>query len=168
MQLACQERLSQAGYQQYEVSAYARAGRQCRHNLNYWLFGDYLGLGAGAHGKSSRRIGEQIAIERTWRSREPRRYLADATSPPARRKVGIAELPFEYLMNALRLRAGFETAEFERATGLSFGLLEPVLGRLAGRRLIEQCGSRWRASPQGYRFLNDVLSEFLPPSVENM
>jgi oxygen-independent coproporphyrinogen-3 oxidase len=168
MQLACQERLSQAGYQQYEVSAYARAGRQCRHNLNYWLFGDYLGLGAGAHGKSSRRIGEQIAIERTWRSREPRRYLADANSPPARRTVGSADLPFEYLMNALRLRTGFEACEFERATGLSFGVLEPAFDRLTDRRLVERCGTRWRASPQGYRFLNDVVSEFLPPSVENM
>jgi putative oxygen-independent coproporphyrinogen III oxidase len=163
MQLVCQQRLAQAGYAQYEVSAYAREGSRCHHNLNYWRFGDYVGLGAGAHGKLSRRIGTDMAIERTWREREPRRYLAGAAAEPARRTVLNAELPFEYLMNALRLREGFAAGEFEAATGLAAAVLAEPMARLGARGLIEDSAGRWRASARGYRFLNDVLTEFLSP-----
>jgi len=161
MQLGCQQRLADAGYLQYEVSAYARDGRRCRHNLNYWRFGDYLGIGAGAHGKCSRVLGGSLRVERTWREREPRRYLANARERPARRTVASVDLPFEYLMNTLRLREGFEPREFELRTGLEQRVLAEPLARLAAREMLEQCEGRWRASPRGYRFLNDVVSEFL-------
>ncbi|HEY6452942.1 MAG TPA: radical SAM family heme chaperone HemW, partial [Steroidobacteraceae bacterium] len=162
MQLGCQQRLADAGYAHYEVSAYAREGRRCRHNLNYWRFGDYLGLGAGAHGKCSYRQGAALRVERIWREREPRRYLARAPGAPDRRAVPEGDLPFEYLMNTLRLLEGFEECEFERRTGLAGAVLQATLARLRARGLIEYSSGRWRASAQGLRFLNDVLGEFLP------
>ncbi len=172
MQRDCQDALAQAGYVQYEVSAYARAGTCCRHNLNYWQFGDYLGIGAGAHGKRSERRGAALRIERSVREREPRRYLAgfagqgglpDGGAPPPR-EVPAADLPFEYMMNALRLVSGFEQDEFEARTGLGFGVLEQPLARASGRGLIRHHGGRWRATPLGFNFLNDLLGEFLNPA----
>jgi putative oxygen-independent coproporphyrinogen III oxidase len=161
MQLACQQRLAESGYAQYEVSAYARAGHRCRHNLNYWHFGDYVGIGAGAHGKCSRLRGERLCIDRTWHEREPRRYLGRATQMPSRRTVPSIDLPFEYLMNTLRLCEGFAETEFERRTGLPREVLQQSLQRLQQRGLLEQSGQRWRASARGFNFLNDVVSEFL-------
>jgi putative oxygen-independent coproporphyrinogen III oxidase len=166
MQLACQQRLAGAGYEQYEVSAYARTDRRCRHNLNYWHFGDYLGLGAGAHGKiTTRDDGTQggFRIERSWREREPRRYLANSSTAPMRRVVRREDLPFEFLMNALRLCEGFEEPEFEQRTGLDAAGLLGSLEGLRGRKLLEKSRENWRASALGFRFLNDVLGEFLPP-----
>ena len=163
MQLACQQRLAEAGFRQYEVSAYAREGRRCRHNLNYWRFGDYLGIGAGAHGKCSRIQGGALQIERTWREREPRRYLAGLPAAPGRRSVPGADLPFEFLMNTLRLVEGFEEHEFEQRTGLERKVLTVSLTRLRARGLMEQHEGRWRASALGFSFLNDVVSEFLAP-----
>jgi putative oxygen-independent coproporphyrinogen III oxidase len=163
MQLACQQRLDEAGYAQYEVSAYARADRRCRHNLNYWHFGDYLGIGAGAHGKITT-IKEGLRIERTWREREPRRYLASASSPPQRRVVPRQDLPFEFLMNSLRLREGFDEPEFEQRTGLDAGGLAGSLEGLRAHQRLEKgplSRGNWRASALGFRFLNDVLGEFL-------
>ena len=139
MQLRCQARLARAGYEQYEVSAYARAGRCCRHNLNYWRFGDYLGIGAGAHGKRSRQQGARLLVERSAREREPRRYLAglsSADSGPSWREVPAAELPFEFMMNALRLVEGFEERDFEQRTGLGRAVLEQPLARAVARGLI--------------------------------
>jgi oxygen-independent coproporphyrinogen-3 oxidase len=162
MQLACQQRLAAAHYDQYEISAYARAGRRCRHNLNYWQFGDYLGIGAGAHGKSSATQGAGLRIERSWREREPRRYLSSAGAAPARRVVPATDLPFEFLMNALRLLEGFQELDFEQRTGLSIQALAPGLARLRTRGLLERLGARWRASELGLSFLNDLLTEFLP------
>ncbi len=163
MQLACQQRLAEAGYAQYEVSAYAREDRRCRHNLNYWRFGDYLGIGAGAHGKCSRIQGDALSIERSWREREPRRYLSSLPARSGRRKVPSGDLPFEFLMNTLRLLEGFEEREFEQRTGLHSEVLTASLARLRVRELIEQREGRWRASPLGFNFLNDVVSEFLAP-----
>jgi len=162
MQLACQQRLAAASYGQYEVSAYARAGRRCHHNLNYWQFGDYLGIGAGAHGKSSAIDGAALRIERSWREREPRRYLSSASAPPARRAVPAADLPFEFLMNTLRLTEGFDELDFEQRTGLPIGGLAAALLRLRQRGLLESRGAHWRASALGFSFLNDLLTEFLP------
>jgi oxygen-independent coproporphyrinogen-3 oxidase len=162
MQLACQQRLAAASYGQYEVSAYARAGRRCRHNLNYWQFGDYLGIGAGAHGKSSATQGAALSIERSWREREPRRYLSRALAAPARRAVPTADLPFEFLMNALRLLEGFDELEFQQRTGLPIETIASTLERLCTRGLLEHHGARWRASALGFSFLNDLLTEFLP------
>jgi putative oxygen-independent coproporphyrinogen III oxidase len=169
MQLACQERLAQAGFAQYEVSAYARDNQRCRHNLNYWEFGDYLGLGAGAHGKCTRlEPGAQsgaLIIERTVRLREPRRYLAEVAGNDVqiqRRRVPTSDLPFEYLLNALRLNEGFEQSAFEARTGLGFETLAPSLEAALRQGLIRRQGERWSASSRGFSFLNDLQAIFLP------
>lgn len=161
MQEACQARLAAAGFEQYEVSAYARPGRRCRHNLVYWHFDDYLGIGAGAHGKVSR----PDRIERTIRVRHPATYLgADAAAlrVAERRVVEAAELPFEFCLNTLRLPEGFAAAEFETRTGLSFSALDEPTARAAGRGLLETVDGRCRPTPQGLRFLNDLQGLFLP------
>lgn len=157
MQLACQALLADRGFGQYEVSAFARTGRQSRHNLNYWRFGDYLGLGAGAHGKLT---GGQVA--RSTHLREPRRYLASAATGPEWRTVPAADLPFEYVMNTLRLTAGFRLEEFTAATGLAAQLIAPQLQELASAGLMEEVAGNWRATPRGFQFLNEVLQRFLP------
>ncbi len=175
MQRLCQQRLDVAGFARYEVSAYAREGARCRHNLNYWRFGDYLGIGAGAHGKGSRLEAGTLCVERTVRPREPRRYLASlggaggagaaggaGGAQPQSRAVPAADLPFEFMMNALRLGEGFDARDFEARTGLPFERLQPPIERASRRGLLEHCGDRWRASPRGFDFLNDLLSEFLP------
>jgi oxygen-independent coproporphyrinogen-3 oxidase len=160
LQEDCHAELAARGYAQYEVSAFARAGRQCVHNLNYWRFGDYLGAGAGAHGKLTGSA--QGAIERTTHQREPRRYLARPVEGLARRIVESAELPFEFAMNALRLVDGFETADFTARTGLPAGAIEAPLASLAVRGLAKRRGEGWQTTPLGFRFLNDVLGALLP------
>ena len=122
MQTECHAVLAGHGFVQYETSAFARAGRQCVHNLNYWNFGDYLGLGAGAHGKLTAVLGGEPIIERSTHLREPRRYLAGAANGPEWRVVPQVDLPFEFMMNALRLTAGFSRAAVQcadRAPGWS-------------------------------------------------
>ena len=161
MQLACQQRLADGQYLQYEVSAYARPGARCRHNLNYWQFGDYIGIGAGAHGKCSRFEDGRLLIERSVRPREPRRYLASLQ--PATHVVPSSELPFEYLLNALRLNEGFEQREFELRTGLPFAMVGERLAQARQRGLMDNSGTRWSASTRGLNFLNDLLADFLPP-----
>lgn len=160
MQLAGQALLAQQGYAQYEVSAYARAGRQCRHNRNYWEFGDYIGIGAGAHGKRSAAGG----IVRRARHKHPRTYLQAAGGGAAlqeEKTIAAAELPFEYAMNALRLNEGFALPEFERRSGLAAAVLAPVLERVRRKGLIEEQGARVRASALGRAHLNALLREFL-------
>jgi putative oxygen-independent coproporphyrinogen III oxidase len=157
---ACAARLAAAGLTQYEVSAYARAGAQCRHNLNYWRFGDYLGIGAGAHGKLTFPARGQIV--RTTQPREPRRYLACADAELARRTVAAHELPFEFMLNALRLTAGFEAAWFTARTGLSFDVVAATLRAAAARGLLEPTPCGYRPSGRGLRFLNELLLDFLP------
>jgi oxygen-independent coproporphyrinogen-3 oxidase len=169
MQQACQAELAAAGYAQYETSAYARAGAQCAHNLNYWRFGDYLGVGAGAHGKLTQPgagVSTGTAITRTVREREPRRYLArgHAAAPPAS-AVARADLPFEFMMNALRLVEGFGADLFESRTGMAWSELSGSLNRLAERGMLESIpgnGSGWRPTELGRHFLNDAIAEFLP------
>lgn len=166
MQVACQSLLEQAGYRQYEVSAYARAGRQCLHNLNYWEFGDYVGLGAGAHGKLTECSSERIVrVWRTVRRKQPREYLA-AESAEARlserRSVEGRDLPFEFALNALRLRSGFELKLFEARTGLPAAALHRSLMAAREKGLLEMLpGDRWRPTELGERFLNDVQALFL-------
>ncbi len=163
MLAVCEERLRVAGFSRYEVSGYATPGHRCRHNLNYWRFGDYLGLGAGAHGKLTQADAREI-----WRSaqpREPRRYLASAGAGAGNRRIVPAEdLPFEFMLNALRLVEGFEAGLFARRTGLDWEAVRPTLDQLVGRELILREGMCYRASPLGLRFLNDVLTHFLPES----
>jgi putative oxygen-independent coproporphyrinogen III oxidase len=158
---ACQRRLAGAHFAHYEVSAYARTGFECRHNLNYWTFGDYLGVGAGAHGKIS--LGSE-GIMRTVQWREPRRYMRAAPLPQTRAKVAARDLPFEFMLNALRLVEGFEIRTFEARTGLPWRSVADEVGRLVRRGLIESNGTRCRATAQGLSFLNEALLEFLPES----
>jgi putative oxygen-independent coproporphyrinogen III oxidase len=158
---ACAAELERGGLGHYEVSAYAHAGRQCRHNLNYWTFGDYLGVGAGAHGKLTDAAAGTIV--RTTQTREPRRYQAG--TPITVRPVPAAELPFEFMMNALRLTGGFDGTTFETRTGLRFDQVTPTLICLQDRGLLQGAQGLWRPTATGLRFLNDVLVEFLPDPV---
>lgn len=153
----CRERLEQSGFAQYEISAYATAGRRCRHNLNYWTFGDYLGIGAGAHGKLT--AGGRVV--RTTQVREPRRYLATQGAALVRTPVPQPELPFEFMLNALRLVAGFQVETFTARTGLPWETVAATMAELIGEGLIVGRGTCYRASPLGLRFLNDVLLRFV-------
>ncbi|MFO1400405.1 MAG: radical SAM family heme chaperone HemW [Steroidobacteraceae bacterium] len=157
----CQARLAASGFGPYEVSAYATAGRRCRHNLNYWRFGDYLGIGAGAHGKLTEPAAGRIV--RTARAREPRRYFAEVEAgPPQPRAVATADRAFEFMMNALRLREGFGMPMFESRTGLGASAVAATLERAREQGLLECQAGLWRTTSLGERFLNDLLQRFLP------
>lgn len=154
-------RTAEAGYQRYEVSAYARPGRRCRHNLNYWRFGDYLGIGAGAHSKLSfpHRIVRQV------RFRQPASYLQNARQGrfvAESAEVGRADLAFEFMLNALRLTEGFAPALFTERTGLALSLVERQLGAAEARGLIVRDHRRIAPTLLGRRFLSDLQSLFLP------
>ena len=159
LQAAGEALLAEGAYVQYEVSAFAREGNACRHNLNYWRFGDYLGLGAGAHGKLT--LAAEDRVVRTRRTRSPRDYLR---SPPAARRVLEdvlpSDLPLEYLMNALRLREGSPVDAFEARTGLSTSLLSPARESLVADGLLEPDPLRLCATPTGFRFLDTLLARF--------
>ncbi len=165
MLAACAGRLVAAGYEQYETSAYARAGRRARHNCNYWTFGDYVGIGAGAHGKLT--DAERPRIVRTVQTRDPRRYMAAPVGSLVEKPVQAPDLPFEFMLNALRLSAGFERTLFESRTGLDWGEVGPILENLESRGLARRDGSRWAATALGARFLNDLLVSFLPQKRES-
>jgi oxygen-independent coproporphyrinogen-3 oxidase len=153
--------LGAAGYGHYEVSAYARPGRAARHNLNYWTFGDYLGIGAGAHAK----LTLPDAVLRTERHRLPASYLAQARAGQfiaAQRSLDDADLVFEFMLNALRLREGFAPRLFAERTGLPQALLEPGLAAAQARGLIDRDALAIRPSALGWRFLNDLQALFLP------
>ncbi len=159
--------LAAAGYARYEISAFARAGNECRHNLNYWSFGDYLGIGAGAHGKLTDPAANRIL--RTRKTKQPRHYLARGNRG-ASREVGPGERPLEFLMNTLRLREGFHSGQFESRTGLAFALIEDRLKCLAVGGLLElaagapdqaqEGGQTVRPSKRGHRLLDSLLGEF--------
>jgi putative oxygen-independent coproporphyrinogen III oxidase len=154
------ERTAAAGLARYEVSAFAQPGHRCMHNLNYWQFGDYLGLGAGAHGKLS--FPDRIVRQVRWR--EPAMYVDKALAGSAlsnEHAVGADALPFEFMLNALRLAEGFELARFAERTGLSPSVIEPTLAQAQARGLIERDGPRVRPSARGFDFLSDLQSMFL-------
>jgi len=164
MQALIEQEAQLAGLRQYEVSAYARARHRCAHNLNYWQFGDYLGLGAGAHGKLS----FQDRIVREARVRNPREYMRAALGESgegpiaSERPVPARELPFEFMLNALRLVDGVPAAWLAERTGLStLAIAEPVQ-RAVARGLLEPDPTVYRATPLGARFLNDLQQMFLP------
>jgi putative oxygen-independent coproporphyrinogen III oxidase len=147
------------GYEQYEVSAWARPGHRCRHNLNYWRFGDYLGIGAGAHGKLTQPGRSRVL--RTRRTRVPRDYLAGAAAPiRSAEAVPPGELALEFLMNALRLREGVEGAMFESRTGLCAASIAATVDSLRARGLLESDPARLCTTPRGFRYLDAVLAEF--------
>ena len=160
MQEAIEERLAAAGYRHYETSAFARPGSECRHNLNYWTFGDYLGIGPGAHGKLSFRD----RILRQARVRHPREYLerAAAGNPvQSEHEVAARDLPFEFMMNALRLTDGFETRLFAERTGLPVSVVAKELEEAERRGLIVRDHQTIAPTLLGRRFLNDLLQLFL-------
>jgi len=163
MQEHCQALLAQAGYGQYEVSAYARDGWQCAHNLNYWRFGDYLGIGAGAHGKIS--SGAQQQVLRRWKHKHPQAFMEAAGTAAAiggDDVIDAARLPFEYMLNLLRLHEGFGLRDFESRTGLDRAVLQPALASAVERGWLHHDGVRVVPTELGRRFTNDVVELFLP------
>lgn len=163
MQSRIEERLAAAGYLHYEVSAYARPGRECRHNLNYWNFGDYLGLGAGAHGKLS----DAAGVVRRWKLKHPKDYLAQAGTAAAvggEQRLTAEDLALEFMMNALRLTGGFPAALFEQRTGLALAQVERALRESEQAGLVQRRSGTIAPTETGRRFLNDLLLQFLPPA----
>jgi oxygen-independent coproporphyrinogen-3 oxidase len=161
MQSGLQALLRQSGYKQYEISAYAEPGQECRHNLNYWEFGDYLGIGAGAHGKITVPDG---GIIRYWKQRHPASYLASAGSEKRigdLTPVSQGELPLEFMMNALRLRQGFSKALFEERTGLPFSGILDIVTRHCDKGLMTIENGIVRPTDLGFRFLNTMLEDYL-------
>jgi oxygen-independent coproporphyrinogen-3 oxidase len=153
-------RLAAAGYAHYEISAYARPGRECRHNLNYWRFGDYLGIGAGAHSKLS----FPGRIERQMRYKQPREYLkrvADSSPVQERHVISRTDAVFEFMMNGLRLTGGFPVALFTERTGLPITAAARALEKAESRGLVLRDHERIRPTELGRRFLNDLLQMFL-------
>jgi putative oxygen-independent coproporphyrinogen III oxidase len=156
------ERASADGLARYEVSAFARPGHRCRHNLNYWQFGDYLGIGAGAHGKLS--FPHRIVRQQRWR--EPARYMQAALAGQALSQddeVPRAELPFEFMLNALRLREGFALQQFSERTGLPASAIDAALQAAQQRGLLQLDLQQVRPSERGFDFLSDLQALFLPP-----
>ena len=164
MQEAIEARLADAGYTHYETSAFAQPGKQCRHNRNYWTFGDYLGIGAGAHSKLTVPTPDGRRILRQMRWKLPKQYLAQvAAGRPVQDEFDVAaeELPFEFMMNALRLNQGFETALFAERTGLSLEGIENTLRQAEQDGLIERTPGCIAPTRHGQRFLNRLLERFL-------
>jgi len=163
MQCRGQSLLAEQGYTQYEVSAYAQAGKQCRHNLNYWKFGDYIGIGAGAHGKIT--AAAQGAIHRTWKRRQPTHYLASAGTRQCidgQHKLTKSEALFEFALNRLRLKQGFDLREFEAACGLERNWILPIAQQAQSDGLLTLDGDCVHHTDQGWQYLNDLLERFLP------
>lgn len=162
MQEHCQALLADAGYQHYEVSAYARAGRRCAHNLNYWRYGDYIGIGAGAHGKIT--VGATQQILRRWKVKHPTAYLAAAGTPDAiggDDDITLERRPFEFMLNALRLQDGFALADFTATTGLPAEHIATPLEQARQRGLLALSGTHVMPTALGRRFTNDVIELFL-------
>ncbi len=154
--------LRQSGFDQYEVSAWARPGQQSRHNLNYWTFGDYLGIGAGAHGKITRPGGEVI---RKQRSRLPKDYMAAIADnkPPLQQVIPGDQLPVEFMLNALRLRGGVNEQLYRARTGLDATDIAGIRSELVSEGLLSDAPDRLAVTPLGFRFLDDVVARFMSP-----
>ena len=153
--------LDGAGMQRYEVSAYAQSGHACRHNLNYWRFGDYLGIGAGAHGKLTHADG----ITRLWKLKHPAEYMQQAGSAArigGEQSLNRREAAFDFMLNALRLTNGFEPGLFTQRTAQPWSLVEPALQQAEERQLILRSPDNIRPTDLGMRFLNDLQALFLP------
>ena len=157
MQEQCQSRLAASGFTQYEVSAYAKSGSECRHNLNYWRFGDYLGLGAGSHGKITDRNG----ITRGWKQKHPQAYMDQASVGGGSRRLMPREIPLEFMMNALRLRHGFPEGLFQERTGLPIAIAEKPLRLATDKGLLVRNDDGVQATETGRRLLNQILMEFI-------
>ena len=154
----CQQILDEHDFAQYEVSAYSLNGKQCRHNFNYWQFGDYLGIGAGAHGKLS--LESPNKIIRTQKNKHPDRYQKE--NDFIENIIVIADLPVEFIMNHLRLKQGFSLAHYSIATGLEPKTLEPALSDCVKNGLLIESDTFYRCTEHGWNFLDNILQKFLP------
>jgi len=158
-QQRCQTVLAQQGYLQYEVSAYSQQGWKCQHNLNYWQFGDYLGIGAGAHGKLTQALPNSII--RTFKTKSPEHYLSQPHHNGGAETVALVDVPLEFLMNQLRLRQGFTLEHYQANTGLSIDRLEPALSACLQQKLLMRENNRYYCSEQGWNFLDSILEKFV-------
>jgi len=175
MQLDCQQILADAGYQHYEISAYAQAGKQCRHNLNYWQFGDYLGIGAGAHGKISNACEQHIF--RRWKEKHPQSYLeiygsvkkihkkaeiiANSSMLGGEQQLGHHDIGFEFMLNSSRLIDGFDSQLFSARTGLPIAQIQAGLDKAIKLELIAWHGQRIKPTRRGLQYLNELQEIFL-------
>nr|WP_298123396.1 radical SAM family heme chaperone HemW [uncultured Pseudoxanthomonas sp.] len=162
MQEHCQALLADAGYGHYEVSAYAQPGRRCAHNMNYWRYGDYIGIGAGAHGKIT--VGATAQILRRWKVKHPTSYLATAGTPQAiggDDDITPERRPFEFMLNALRLQEGFALADFTATTGLPVATIEAALEQARRHGWLDLSDTHVQPTALGRRFTNDVIELFL-------
>ncbi|ADE13917.1 oxygen-independent coproporphyrinogen III oxidase [Nitrosococcus halophilus Nc 4] len=162
-QEACQAQLTHGGYGRYEVSAFAKKGRQCQHNLNYWRFGDYLGIGAGAHGKISDAMENRIT--RIWKIKHPSAYLTKAGTAEGiggETILSPQEAAFEFMLNALRLTGGFPSRLFQERVGLPISVVEKALHQAETLELIEWDFQQIRPTEKGLSLLNELLQLFLP------
>jgi oxygen-independent coproporphyrinogen-3 oxidase len=162
IQAVGQQMLADAGYAQYEVSAYAQVGRQCRHNLNYWRFGDYVGIGAGAHGKITR--ADTQSISRYSKLKHPADYMGAAGTPSclsSAQMIGEADVAFEYMLNVLRLREGFTPEHFARVAGVPYNEIESKVKDAAAQGLLEVTADRIVPTELGRNFLNDLINRFI-------
>ncbi len=156
----CQQILAEHNYAQYEVSAYSLAGKQCRHNLNYWQFGDYLGIGAGAHGKLSLKLPAKII--RTQKPKHPDQYRQFSELDFIENVIEAIDVPLEFLMNQLRLKQGFNLSHYSLITGLGSTTLEPALSECVKTGLLVKYKNVYRCTDHGWNFLDDILQKFLP------
>ncbi len=159
LQQHCQEKLAAHGYQRYEISAFAHPGKECKHNLNYWRFGDYLGIGAGAHGKYT----QAGTIRRRWKIRHPQHYMEKAGglgSIGGDVEVENQQRPLEFMMNALRLKSGFTPEQYEQRTGLPWSEQKPIIDNLVADRLLQSKDNFICCTEKGWNFLNTVLEVF--------
>jgi oxygen-independent coproporphyrinogen-3 oxidase len=155
----CQALLAADGYQHYEVSAYSKPGLQCRHNVNYWQFGDYLGIGAGAHGKITQTLPQHIV--RSLKPKSPEHYLELSGRHLIPESIAVNDLPLEFMMNHLRLKTGFTLATFTAATGLTIDALEPALSDCLQQKLMIRQDEHYVCSEQGWNFLDSILAKFM-------
>jgi putative oxygen-independent coproporphyrinogen III oxidase len=161
MQTLIESKTAQSGYEHYEISAYAKPGQRSKHNLNYWQFGDYLGLGAGAHGKLTFHDG----IRRFAKFKHPATYMQKSIAGSAtelEQLIAPRDLPFEFMLNALRLSEGVDTSSFSERTGLSLAVLNQAMVKACAKGLLDEHPSRIKATPRGLLFLNDLQELFLP------
>ena len=158
MQQAVEAALGAAGFEHYETSAFARPGRRCRHNLNYWEFGDYLGIGAGAHGK----VSFPDRVTRHERIKQPLEYLQRKATLSRETVVPPAELAFEFMLNALRLVEGFPITLFQERTGLPFASIQRTVDKAAAEGLLERDLARVRPTERGRLFMNELMQRFIP------
>jgi len=162
--------LEQHGYARYEISAFAHKSRRCQHNVNYWLFGDYLGIGAGAHSKIS--FANNADIVRRWKHKHPTRYLQGAQSVAddvigGEHSISEADTAIEFMMNALRLNDGFAMPVFEQHTGMPLNQWQQAINTAMDKGLLVQQELNLKASEKGFDFLNDLLELFMPESLPN-